>query len=67
MRAYHEKYGFGTIIKDVEGQCLEHEVLFKPDGGIFDRTSGSGSKYAHFVPDTYDIFEKSKLEIFNKK
>lgn len=63
MRAYHKKYGFGIIIEDIEKQCLEHECIFKPDGGVFDRTTDSGSQYAHFVPALYDIFEKSELEI----
>lgn len=59
-RAEHPKYGLGWVIEDVEGDCKDYEVLFMPDGGVFDRTNCS-SLYAHFVPAKFDIFNKDEL------
>jgi len=64
MRVYHEKYGYGSIIDDAKSLCLPHECLFKPDGGIVDKTSGSGTKYTHFVPASFDIVDKTELKTF---
>jgi hypothetical protein len=66
MRKTHIKYGIGTVITDHTGLCNKDEVLFNPDGGIFDRLVQPDSTRALSVTAPYDIVDTKDLIVDSK-
>ena len=57
-RVFNKKFGFGYVVEDESGDCLEHETLYTPD----DFTEWNKT----FANDTleFDIFNKNEIFMF---
>ena len=61
MRKIHIKYGVGTVLSDEEGMCHKGEVIFRPDGGVTDRSVQPDSRRALSIIAPYDIVNIADL------